>query len=129
MLGFDIDTFWDHKKQIGSRNELISMTRAINKHLNRFAVAALENCTALTESFFFVIIFFLDSHLEATCKVMSNTNISLVRKEIQSDEASSSEMEHPCKHEQRQEDTKRRKTQAVKLEGTPSSIEKRFGNL
>ncbi|KAI8329997.1 hypothetical protein BD560DRAFT_429244 [Blakeslea trispora] len=116
--------------RIESRNELISMIRAINKHLNRFAVAALENCTALTESFFFVIIFFLDSHLEATCKVMSNTKYLMSpANKIQSDEATSSEMEHPCKHEQRREDTKRRKAQAVKLEGTPSSIKKRFGNL
>ncbi|KAI8376877.1 hypothetical protein BD560DRAFT_422404 [Blakeslea trispora] len=48
---------------------------------------------------------------------------------IQSDEASSSEMERTCKHEQRREDTNRRKAQALMLEGTSSSTKKRFGNL
>ncbi|KAI8338337.1 hypothetical protein BD560DRAFT_428265 [Blakeslea trispora] len=106
------------------------MTRAFSKHINRFAVAVLEKIYSLNRD-----------RLEATCKVMSNTKYEITRhqykqesetiekEKIQRDEATSSEMEHTCKHEQRREDTKRRKAQAVKLEGTPSSTKKRFGNL
>ncbi|KAI8354543.1 hypothetical protein BD560DRAFT_426795 [Blakeslea trispora] len=53
------------------------MSRAFGKRLNRFAVAALKKYTALTE-IIFSIFFFLDSHFEATCKVMSNTNLEEV---------------------------------------------------
>ncbi|KAI8328461.1 hypothetical protein BD560DRAFT_426761 [Blakeslea trispora] len=95
---------------IESRNELIPMIRAFNSYLNRFAVAALEKIYSRNREYF-----------------MSPANNESSK--IQSDEASSSEMEHTCKHEQRREDTKRRKTQAVKLKRPPSSIEKRFGNL
>ncbi|KAI8328551.1 hypothetical protein BD560DRAFT_441817 [Blakeslea trispora] len=45
----------------------------------------------------------------------SQNGIPLVTKEIQSDEATSSEMEHPCKHEHRHEDTRRKKTTSSKV--------------
>ncbi|KAI8328475.1 hypothetical protein BD560DRAFT_429418 [Blakeslea trispora] len=62
MLGFDKGTFWDHNKQYRKQKEIISMTRAFSKHFSRFAVAALEKIYSLNRD-----------HLEATCKVMSNT--------------------------------------------------------
>ncbi|KAI8326763.1 hypothetical protein BD560DRAFT_429839 [Blakeslea trispora] len=83
------------------------MTGAFSKHINRFAVAAPEKYTALTET---------------ACKVMSNTNWEITshqytqesetieEEKTQSDEATSFGMEHPCKHEQRHEDTKQEKT-------------------